>query len=55
MNKELREYLRLKKLMKDADDLEEYNFYDHQSIDNHLENDCISSAEYGFMLGYLDT
>ncbi len=55
MNKELRELLRLKKLMQTTDEVEEHNFYHEEVIGHHLENDCISSAEYGFMLGYLDT
>ena len=55
MNKELRELKRLKRLIKNSENNDNYNIYNPRAIDNHLDNDCITAAEHGFMLGYLDT
>ena len=55
MNKELRELKRLKQLIKNSEKHNDHNFYNPRAIDNHLDNDCITAAEHGFMLGYLDT
>ena len=33
---------------------EEFDIYTEEGIENYVDDDSISSAEEGFMLGYLD-
>ncbi len=54
MNKHLREIKRLKTLLKQYENKEE-DIYTNKGINNYLNNDSITAAEQGFMLGYLGT
>lgn len=54
MNKQLREFLRLKDQMRTAEEMvDEYDVYSETGISTLQEYDEINPAEEGFMQGYM--
>ena len=54
MNKELRENKRLKRLLRQINHKDD-DIYTDNGVNNYLNDDSITAAEQGFMLGYLGT
>ncbi len=57
MNKNLRELRRIKQLVREYEqhENENYNFYARRTLHEYVNDDAMTPAEQGFMMGYLET